>query len=263
MKTKFKILGLSLTLGVICLLNKQFENKEKLYKIDDLLMISNTDILGNTNYHFVTDESEGKYNSITNPDITYQDTIPVLNETKYYWIPDILENLALIDGSSITNIAGFSNEENYTKNELEKIEDTISSFYFNPYLYLKESSFKIDNLFLVLDDYEISIYDKTFYLELNDNLEVVRYYYCLTDLKKGIKANVNNDNVTIKEVTTSYISNINKEHFVICDIKFFLNKDKLEKGIIHFSDIEELNNLLNPPREVEDNPQPYLLALKR
>ena len=197
------------------------------FQIEDLRVVVQTDLLGNLKYTFVTKEE---------PSLN---TMHYLEEENAYYIPDQEIQKTYMDASKFFKMNLLDVNKTYTKEELEVLEDTYSTFLYNPYLYIKDDRFAIEDLFLVQDDFTMHLYSKKYFVTVEDNL----YYYDLLDFKNGLKCT--KENQIIKE-TSLYKKLEENNHYMVCDLSFFLNEQQKEKGYLTYGEIVDLLKTLNP-----------------
>ncbi len=265
---------------------ESIDKNQGLFSIPELDLISVSDTLGNKKYYFVNliyDSQKGdwKYQSITKPNLDFEKGIPILKETEYYWIPDSTYPVSLINLQEIVEMSGYDPLASYTIGELEMMEETFSSFNFNPYLYLQDVEFSIDNILIVGNGENVSIYDRNYCLALEENVNnEVRtelYFYNLMNFKKGLKCNCGitleeeqilrsqndysyMDTIYIEKETSLCSWNTLKENdFTVYNAYDYLNEEQIERGYIYYYEIEELIKNTSS----FENEEIVLLALNR
>lgn len=253
------------------------------YSLSNLDLVSISDALGNKKYYFVEQDHRSlEYKSITNPQLEFANTIPNLKETGHYWVPDSTKSISLLNSSDLAIMAGYNVNDSYTQDELAILESIFSSFTFNPYLYVKNATFSIENLFMVGNGETISIYDVNYCLPLKETNEnetrTILYFYDVTNFKKALKCHYgifleeerklqeqNNysyrNTFYIEKETSLYQGYIFLEsNYYVYNIKDYLTEEQMSRGFIYYSEIEEIiknvNEELNPYNRV-------LLALNK
>ncbi len=215
--------------------------EEDLFSLEDVLLLTSSDSLGNMTYTFAY-EIEENYVSITNPTQIFSKEIPNLIETDFYWLPDKTYKTSLVNTKSFFLKNNLETDKAYTKEELSVLESTYNSFLYNPYLDLKEKTYKIDDLILLFDvNGNFSIYSK----EYSITYEGSTYYYNLLDLKSGLKC-LQEGFASSTLYETSLYKPIDKENdLTICNLSFFLDEEQLSKGFLSYSELEDLLASLN------------------
>lgn len=254
-----------------------FEEKES-YSLEEIDLVSVSDAMGNMEYYFVEENKENsEYQAISNIEIFYASTIPDLRETDSYWVPDATKAVSLINAKDFLISHGFDTTKTYTKEELISLQDTFNSFLFDPYLWVEDEVFYLENLFMIGTEDCITMYDRNFYLSLIENVDgedrTVVYYYDLTNFKKALKCHYgitlmqekalreNNDysyldGFIMEKETSLYLGTEENNNFYIYDLSYFLTESQIERGYLYKFEVEEIIETLNP-KETQ-----IILALK-
>lgn len=257
--------------------------EQETYSLSNLDLVSVSDALGNKKYYFVEQDyySLG-YKSITNPQLEFASTIPNLKETGHYWVPDSTKSISLLNSTDLAMMAGYDVREKYTIDDLIMLETIFSNFAFNPYLYVKDATFSIDNLFMVGNGETISIYDVNYCLPLEETVEnetrTILYFYDVTNFKKALKCHygisLEEERKLQEQNDYSYKSTfyIEKEtslyqrytllesDYYVYNIKDYLTEEQMSRGFIYYSEIEELKKNVN--QELKSHNR-VLLALNK
>lgn len=241
---------------------------QETYSLSNLDLVSVSDALGNKKYYFVEQEyySLG-YKSITNPQLEFASTIPNLKETGHYWVPDFTKPISLLNSSDLAMMAGYDVKEKYTIDELSMLETIFSNFNFNPYLYVKDATFFIENLFMVGNGEAISIYDVNYCLPLEETIEnetrTILYFYDITNFKKALKCHYGisleeerrrqeqndysyrNTFYIEKEISLYQGYTLLESDYYVYNIKDYLTEEQINRGFIYYSEIEEIIKNVN------------------
>lgn len=224
------------------------------YSLSELNLLSICDEFGTIHYYFAIQKNK-EYQAITNPRIAYKDTIFNLKETGYYWIPDKNKPVCVISVIDFFLLNDYDTEKMYTIEELKTIEEEFSSILFNPFLRMKESTFPIEDLFMVGDGNHISMYNKNCCLELEENKKTSLYYYDLLDLKMGLKCyyeiqeNMEKEYVRktiIEKITALYSLEKESREFYTYDVLEFLTEEQKARGFLYYEEIESIIEEVNP-----------------
>lgn len=259
-----------------------FKEEESFY-VSDLDVISESDALGNIQYYFVEHTYESielnplqindwKYHSITQSDLYFENTLPVIDDIGYFWIPDVEKAISVLSAETFLSVNHYDTTKEYTKEELEGIENTMNSFNYNPYLWVEDMTFSISNLMLVGDEETFSIYDKDFGVQVEEMYQKngkeekrnVVYFYNLLNFKEALKCNyglsLEEEQIKRSQYDYSYLDHlyIEKEtslynnvfaqetsQFFIYDIESFLNNAQKERGYLYYYELEEIMRELN------------------
>lgn len=242
------------------------EEKES-YSIEEIDLVSVSDAIGNMEYYFVEeDKNELEYKSITSEGVSFASTIPDLRETDSYWVPDSKNTVSLINAKNFLSCRGYDVTKEFTKEELEVLQDTFNSFLFNPYLWVEDEVFFLENLFLIGTKDYVAIYDRNYSLSLIENVNgedrTVVYYYDLTNFKKALKCNYGIsleqeqilrekndysylDTIHIEKETSLYLGTGKNANFYIYDLSYFLTESQIERGYLYKSEVEEIMENIN------------------
>lgn len=266
----------------------EISQEEETFFPTQLNVVSESDALGNIRYYFVehgydTIEldplqiNDWDYQSITNSDVFFSNTLPNIEEPGYFWLPDSEKTITVLNAENFLLANHCDTTKSYTKEELEIIEETCSSFAYNPFLWLKDTTFYINNLLLIKIDDTISVFDIDLGVQIeetykeNDKEERrnVVYFYNLLNPKQGIKCNYGLsleeeqemrdnydfsylDSIYIEKGTSLYqgLSNHVNNYISVLDINVFLNSAQKERGYLYYYELEELiNGLLLQDKE--------------
>ncbi len=241
--------------------------EQKSYTLSSLDLVSISDALGNKKYYFVEqDTCSLEYKSITNPQLEFSSTIPNLKETGHYWVPDATKSIALLNSFDLTMMAGYDVNDNYTQDELAMLESIFNNFNFNPYLYVKNATFSIENLFMVGNGESISIYDVNYCLPLEETIEnetrTILYFYDVTNFKKALKCHYgisleeeqilqeqNNysyrNTFYIEKETSLYQGYTFLDDYYLYNVMNYLTEEQIARGFVYYSEIEEIIKNVN------------------
>ena len=242
------------------------EEKES-YSIEEIDLVSVSDAMGNMKYYFVEENKENsEYQAISNIEISYAFTIPDLRETDSYWVPDTTKAVSLINAKEFLISHGYDATKTYTKEELEVLQDTFNSFLFNPYLWVEDEVFYLENLFMIGTEDYVTMYDRNYSLSLIENVNgedrTVVYYYDLTNFKKALKCHYgitlkqeqvlreNNDysyldGFIMEKETSLYLRTGKNANFYIYDLSYFLTESQIERGYLYKFEVEEIMENIN------------------
>lgn len=241
--------------------------EQKTHSLSNLDLVCVSDALGNKKYYFV-EQGNGslEYQSITNPQLQFESTIPNLKETGHYWVPDSTKSISLINSSDLAIMAGYEANETYTKEDLIMLESIFSSFTFNPYLYIKDATFSIDNLFMVGNGKSISIYDVHYCLPLKETKDnetrTVLYFYDLTNFKKALKCHYGMslkeeknlqeqgdytylNTFYIEKETSLYQGVTSVENYYVYNVRDYLTEEQMNRGFVYYYEVEEILKEIN------------------
>lgn len=256
---------------------KEFKEKEDIYSLSELELMSVSDDLGNMHYYFVKHTDTGKYQSITNPEIMYEDSIP--NLEMYYWVPDYTRPISVMNAQDFLTMNKYIINQSYTKEELQALENTFSTFLYNPFLWVKDETFSIHDLFMIGNEEHISIYDANYYVRVEETNQkekrTVLYYYNLTNFKQALKCNYGItleeeqqlrsqmdysylEHIEIEKETSLYRKNNYNVQYFIYDLSDYLTTAQKDRGFLYYSEIEEIVKSVNSKKE-----QVWLLALEK
>lgn len=258
------------------------KEEQKVYSLSMLDLVSVSDALGNKKYYFVEqDDASLEYKSITNPSIKFASIIPNLKETGHYWVPDFANSISLLNSYDLVMKAGYDVTEKYTKDDLIMLETIFNNFTFNPYLYVKDATFSIENLFMVGNGETISIYDVNYCLSLEETIEneerTILYFYDLINFKNALKCDYGlsleeekrrqeqkdysyRNIFYIEKSTSLYAGYSLEQNFFIYNVLDFLTEEQISRGFLYYSEIEELIKNIN--QELKPNKR-VLLALNK
>lgn len=248
--------------------------EQETYSLSNLDLVCVSDALGNKKYYFVEQGNDSLgYKSITNPQLQFDSTIPNLKETGHYWVPDSTKSISLINSLDLVIMAGYEANETYTKDELIMLESIFGSFTFNPYLYIKDATFFLDNLFIVGNGKSISIYDVHYCLPLKETKDnetrIVLYFYDLTNFKKALKCHygisLEEEKILQEQSDYTYLNTfyIEKEtslyqgvkpveNYSIYNVRDYLTEEQMSRGFLYYYEVEEIVKKIKEELEQTD-----------
>lgn len=266
---------------------KYYFEETPLYSLSMLNVVSESDTLGNTQYYFVNRKNNSiefdplklndwNYQSVTNPEKIFSNSLPIIQDIGYYWIPDINQNISIISAENFLLANGYDITGLYSKRELETIENKFNNFTNNPYLWLEEICFPISQLRMIGSGDSIFVYDIDFAVEVQENningSRSVVYLYNLTDLKRALKCHYG---ITLEEeqklraqndysyldclyikTETSLYQNCEEVVFNNYDIYDYLTEEQISRGYLYYNEIVAIVENYN----IDDSQQLLLVA---
>lgn len=249
-------------------------HEEESFSLSDLDVISKSDALGNIQYYFVEHTYESielnpfqindwKYQSITKPSLYFENTLPIIDEVGYFWIPDVEKTISVLSAEDFLLANHYDTTKEYTKEELEGIENTLNNFAYNPYLWVEDMTFPISNLMLIGDEETFSIYDIDLGVQVeetsqqngNEEKRNVVYFYNLLNFKEALKCNyglsLEEEQIKREQYDYSYLENlyieketslygIRTQEISQYNIESFLNNAQKERGYLYYYELEEI-----------------------
>lgn len=242
-----------------------------MYTLSMLDIVSESDTLGNTQYYFVNRKynsievdplnvNDWNYQSITDSKKKFSNLLPIIQESGYYWLPDINYNLSVINAKNFLIANGYDTTKKYSKKELETIEKKFNDFSYNPYLWLKEMTFPINLLRMIGVGDAIFIYDIDFAVQVQENnlngARNVVYFYNLLDLKRALKCHYGlslEEEQKLRELNdysyldflyiekeTSLYKECEKVVFTNYELLDFLTEEQINRGYLYYNEISDI-----------------------